>query len=135
MKFPASLMAVVLLGETLAFGQTGFPRPQIGFQPPQYVRTPPEAMGAVLLARTCESGPGAEFGQCMRTMMGLWLGIDASESLKDNRSICFPPLANYPIDDIRKAFIKYVAANPKKVDDHLGHVAYRAFLEAYPCKK
>ena len=89
---------------------------------------------AVNLVRTCESTVAEYYSMCRGAMAGLMLGIDASESLKDNRSICFPQ-GIVQTEDLIKVFSKYVDVNSNKIGDHVGHVAYRAFQEAYPCKQ
>jgi hypothetical protein len=58
-----------------------------------------------------------------------WQGAAASSG---SREICFPQL---PLVNPVEIFIKYVERNPSRLNQHVGHVAYAAFLEAYPCKK
>ena len=95
---------------------------------------------AVNLVRTCESSVQDYYAMCAGWMTGMMLGIDASESRKDARSICFPvsQLSATPSvqqEELRKIFSKYVTAHPDKLNVHVGHVAYQALLEALPCKK
>jgi hypothetical protein len=134
MKSTTTLMLAMLIVASLTLGQDGQTRSR---QPPPVNND----SRAASLVGTCEI-PGSVpeyYSMCAGWMNGLMLGIDASESLKDNRSICFPVRSpNEPTvhqEDLRKIFAKYVAANPKKLDVHIGSVAYQAFLEAFPCKK
>ena len=107
---------------------------------------PPQANddpAAVNLIRMCEysaSTRPSEYAMCAGWMAGLMLAIDASESLKDTRSICFPVTSvsttpSVQQEELRRIFSKYVTAHPDKLNVHVGHVAYQAFLEAFPCKK
>ena len=84
---------------------------------------------AVTLLKNCDSTRS----RCEWQLQGLMLGIDASKSTKDSRSICFPQ-GRFP-DDPVKLFRDYVASHPDKLNVHLGHVMYQALLGVYPCKK
>jgi hypothetical protein len=132
MKSSAMLIFPMLFLASSTFGQAGRTRSQ---QPPPVNND----SRAESLVRTCSSSVQDYYAMCAGWMDGLMLGIDASESLKETRSICFPiRSANEPLvhqEDLRKIFGKFVAANPKKLDVHIGHVAFQAFLEAFPCKK
>ena len=89
---------------------------------------------AINLLRNCDSARQSA-RVCDEVPTGAMLGIDASEDVKDVRSICFKQNA-YPSNaDLLKVFREYVRSHPNKLNGHIGHVAYRAFLEAYPCKK
>src|SRR4030095_9193498 len=123
------LTLVALLGASFVMGQRSPTPPPGGVRPGSDNNDPP----AINFVRLCESASSPQYGNCMFEIAGLYQGIDASEDTKDNRSICFPK--GLQPNELGKIFSKYVAANPKKVDKHIGHVAYQAFLEAYPCKK
>jgi len=126
------LTLVALLGASFVMGQRS-PTP-----PPGVVRPgsePNNEPPAINFVRLCESGSSQQYALCIYEIAGLYAGIDASEDTKDNRSICFPKGQPLQPNELVKNFSKYVAANPKKLDKHIGHVAYQAFLEAYPCKK
>ena len=126
MKFtPVLVMLAILLGASFVMGQRARTPTE---------RSPNTDSSAVNLVKTCESFVPDYYAMCAGWMAGLMQGIDASESLKDTRSICFPQ-GFIQQEELRKIFSKYVAANPKKLDMHVGHVAYQAFLEAFPCKK
>jgi hypothetical protein len=116
---------VLIVGTSLATQQ----RTRAPYQPP--VNTDP---AAVNLVKQCQSTVGDYFSLCAGYLSGIAFGIDATSSRKELRDICFPvfPL---PLNTNIEIFTKYVERNPDKLNQHLGHVAYAAYLEAYPCKK
>jgi hypothetical protein len=94
---------------------------------------------AVTLLRDCDVSSQLGDATCRGWLVGAMLGIDASESLKDSRSICFPqgpPGQSFPGGDtLIKLFRDYVQSHPDKLNAHVGHVVYQALLGAYACKK
>jgi len=124
------LTLVAFLGASFVMGQRSRTPPPGSVRPGSDNNDLP----AISFVRMCESASSGEYGNCMFGIAGLQAGIDASEDTKDSRSICFPKAPLQP-NELVKIFSKYVAANPEKLNKHLGHVAYQAFLEAYPCKK
>ena len=85
-----------------------------------------------MLVRNCQSTVGAYYSLCQGYLSGIQFGIDAADTKSGTREICFPQL---PLVNPVEIFVKYVERNPSKLNQHVGHVAYAAFLEAYPCKK
>jgi hypothetical protein len=118
------VLTVLIVTTALATQQ----RTRVPYQPP-----PSTDPAAVVLVRDCESTRDY-FALCAGTLSGIQLGIDATQSRTEKQEICFP-MHIVPLNDLREIFMKYVQRHPDKLDAHNGHVAYAAFLEAYPCKK
>jgi hypothetical protein len=128
----SALVLVLLIGALPVSGQRNPQRSA----PPVNNDSP-----AVSLLRRCDESPIRDYTNCIGWLTGAVLGIDAAESLKDTRSICFPKdgvftQGRFPgADNMVKLFREYVDANPDKLDVHVGHVVYQVLLKAYPCKK
>jgi hypothetical protein len=128
MKSPA-LIFVLLLGALSAVGgQNRRNLPYVNNDSP-----------AVTVLKLCD-GSQFEYDRCVGYLTGAVMGIDASESLKDARSICFPKDSIFTQgrlpggDDVVKLFRKYVESHSDKLNVHIGHVMYQALLVNYPCK-
>lgn len=130
---PAALVLVLLLcAFTVVGGQNSSQRNERRDAP--YNPDPP----AVTLLRDCHVSSDLGYATCRGWLVGAMVGIDASESLKDSRNICFqgPPGQSFPDGDtLIKLFRDYVQSHPDKLNVHVGHVVYQALLGAYPCKK
>jgi hypothetical protein len=130
------LTLVALLGASFVMGQLS-PTPPPGVVRPGSDNNDPPAVATWKQCQPrAERFPTAVYNVCLVQITALWLGIDAAEDTKDGRSICFPRLSGGDgMWVLWSAFGRYVEANPKNLDNHIGRIAYRAFLEAYPCKK
>jgi hypothetical protein len=116
-------MLTVLLGASFIMGQRVSTPPPVNNDP-----------AAVNLVRQCESTTNTPtYAACRGTLIGIYLAIDAVDARKGGREICFPA----PVygDRLIGLFSKYVKSKPENLHLHVGHVAYQAFLEAFPCKK
>jgi hypothetical protein len=121
---PSLLVFTLIVGTSLAIGQrTRTVTPPTNTDP-----------AAVNLVKQCQSTVGDYFSLCAGYLSGIAFGIDATSSRREMREICFPVFPLPLITNI-EVFTKYVERNPDKLNQHLGYVAYAAYLEAYPCKK
>jgi hypothetical protein len=129
---PSALVLVLFMGALPVSGQ----RNPAGRSEPYVNNDSP----AVTLLKMCDVSSPQRYATCVGYLSGAVMGIDASESLKDNRSICFPKdsiftQGRFPGgDDLVRLFRGYVESHPDKLNVHIGHVMYQALLGTYPCK-
>src|SRR5688572_4775666 len=123
----STVVLVLLLGALPVSGQRN---PAGRTEPPANNDSP-----AVSILRNCDLSSPTAYSNCVGWLTGAVLGIDAAESLKASRSICFPDGRFPGADNLVKLFRVYVNANPDKLNTHVGHVMYQALLGSHPCKK
>ena len=120
-RYLSLLVVILILGTSLSAQRFSSSNPPVNTDGP-----------AANLVKTCQSTVGDYFAQCEGFLSGIVFGIDAANSNSETREICFPGMP----PELRRSidvFASYVERHPDDLNQHIGHVAYAAFLEAFPC--